>query len=145
MNGDDIFEKRLKEVPHRPIPAQWRRDILRASRAAAPARNSPLSAWAARIAAANSVVSRMLWPHPKAWIGLTAVWLLILVLTLAEREPEQAQFVRAVAPPSPQMLEMLREQEQLLAELVGSTERAEPHPPVLPQPRSQRHEEFLNT
>lgn len=145
MNRDDLLEKRLKEVPQRLIPPEWRREILRESRAAALSTNRPVTAWSVWVGAFNSIASRLLWPHPKAWAGLSAVWLLILGLHLAEREPGQREWARAVARPSPQMLDMLRQQEQLLAELVGTTEPTGHRPPVLPQPRSERHQELLNT
>jgi hypothetical protein len=148
MNGEDQFEKRLRGQPCRPVPPSWREEILRTARAAAP--GSP--ARAGRQPASSSTVAAwlwgLLWPHPRAWAGLAALWLVVLGFNLATREPGRQEMARRAPRPSPQMRELLRQQEQLLAELVGPIGRAEaarPKPePAAPQPRSQRDDEFMN-
>jgi hypothetical protein len=92
-------------------------------------------------------LSALLWPHPKAWGGLAALWLLVLGLNFASREPARSEVARPAIPPSPQMRALLQQQEQLFAELIGPAEKpvADRPKPVAPQPHSQRREEFLNT
>ena len=141
MNRDDQFEKRLQRQPLRAIPTAWREKILSAAEGAAasgdssPA-NSPSTWW-----------RELFWPCPRAWAGLAAAWLVILGASFAARDPSPASEARRVPPPSPQLRQLLKQQEQLLAELVGPPESPEAHrfKPAAPQPRSQRREEFLNT
>jgi len=89
----------------------------------------------------------LLWPSPQAWAGLAAVWIVILAASFATREPVPVTEARQVAPLSPEMRQMLREQRQMFAELKGGAERfgGGEARPVAPQPRSQRHEELMNT
>lgn len=77
---------------------------------------------------------------------MAAVWLVILAVNFATRETIPRNFARQVAPPSPEMLMVLRQQQLLLAELVERPEpRAADRPKiVLPRPRSQGRDEFLN-
>lgn len=142
MNNEDQFEKRLDRLPQRPIPAEWRAQILSAARqtvSPSPATRIQNSRW--------SAISALLWPHPKAWAGLSAVWVLIVCLDLGAREPARPELARQpLSPPSPQMRQLLREQEQLLAELAGPSEpiRAVPARPQAAQPRSERPTETMN-
>jgi hypothetical protein len=142
MNDEDQFEKRLQGQSQRPVPPAWREGILSAAREATSRDPSPKGSLLSRL---NSMLSTVFWPHPKAWAGLAAIWVLILGLNLATREPSQPEVARQAAPPSPQMREMLQQQEQLFAELVGPIERLETRrpKPVAPQPRSQRREDFV--
>jgi len=93
----------------------------------------------------NSQLSTLLWPCPQAWAGLAAVWLVILGANCAMREAP-TMTSRQITPPSPQVRELLKRQEQLLAELVGPLEKPEAGRPgpLAPRPRSQRRDEFLN-
>lgn len=142
MNGDDQFEKRLEGLPERPIPAEWRAQILSAARKTVPATHASHiqnSLW--------STVTALLWPHPRAWAALGAVWVLIICLDLAARAPALPEYARQpLSPPSPQMRQLLREQEQLLAELAGPSEpiRAVAAKPQTAQPRSERQSESMN-
>jgi len=71
----------------------------------------------------------------------------MLVLNYATREPGTQNLAQHAAAPSPELRQMLQQQEQLLVELVGPIEKPPPQPPqpAISQPRSQRREEFLNT
>ena len=145
MKSEDQFEKRLQRQALRPVPPGWREEIL------STARNAKTHALAvsnetSACSSLKRMISSLLWPHPKAWAGLVAIWLLILGLNFATREPSGPQVVARAAPPSPQVRELLRQQEQLLAELSGPFEQPEANrpKPALPPPRSQRREQFAN-
>lgn len=146
MNGENPFEKRLERLPQRPVPADWRREILSAAREAAPPQQVAVMG-SSFISEMHSWVAALFWPHPRAWAGLAAVWALVFGLSIATREPVHADFAQQPMPSSPQMREMLREQERLLAELVGPNGPSEQGPPKPAAPRSQgvRREEFVNT
>ncbi len=142
MKPDD-FEKTLQRQPFRQIPTEWRAEILQAARSTSDRlptfepRASWLSTLKQRLAAA-------LWPHPQAWAGLAAVWILIFALHFASRDRSPA-IARVTAVPSSRLVIALREQNKLLVELIGRREvkEADRPRPSAPQPRSQRRELFL--
>ena len=134
MNSDD-FEKRLGQQPIRPIPGEWRREILRATKVSAPDRNRFLSTL-------NQQLLSLLWPCPQAWAGLAAIWLVILTMNFATREPETKM---AKAPlPSLEAVAAMKEQRRLYLELaeLHPKETAQPAKPSAPRPRSERRKEF---
>jgi len=135
MKPDD-FEQRLRQQPLRQVPAAWREEILSAARATARSRPStpdPRPSW----------LSTLLWPNPKAWAGLAALWVLVFALHFAARDGSPA-IAKQSAPLSPQVLMALREQEQLVAELIGRSEApdADRPQPAAPRPHSHRQETF---
>jgi hypothetical protein len=146
MNAPDQFEDRLRRQPLRSVPPAWRGEILAAARAAATSHPEAPAASRSWFFALRSGLSALLWPHPVAWAGLAAVWLLILGLNFATREPGESEAARQSAPPSPQMRELLHQQEQMFADLIGPVEKphADRPKPAAPQPHSQRREEFQN-
>jgi hypothetical protein len=85
----------------------------------------------------------LIWPCRRTWAGLVAVWLVLLTLQLASRDPAEVA-ARKTPPPSPEVLMVLRQQQLLLAELVERSEsRAAGRPKTAPaRPRSQRQEEM---
>lgn len=137
-NPADEFEKSLSRQPVKGIPEAWRADILAA--AAAPATRP-----AARLmqdslfAIFARELSALLWPHPKAWAGLAAAWVLILILNLSMRETPASPVIQVIQP-SPEALAELRQQHRLYAELIGMAEASEAEHPrlLLPKPRSER-------
>ncbi len=149
MNGEDQFEQKLQSQPQRPVPPSWRKEILNTARAAAaPGRAVPASPGSTRLQGSGwyALLLKLFWPHPKAWAGLAAIWLLILGFNLASREPSQPERTHEAGLPSPQIRQLLLQQEQLLAELVGPADKSEATPPKSsrPGPRSQRREEFFH-
>ena len=140
MNGEDQIERRLQRQPQRQIPASWREEILTAAKAAAAREAEPIHT-AFGLPAVASWLTGLLWPAPRAWAGLAAVWLVVVVLNFSAREPSRGESASRALRPSPQMRELLREQEQLLAELVGPRGTTEVPKVTVPQPRSQRREE----
>lgn len=88
---------------------------------------------------------QLIWPSRHIWAGLAAVWILILVANLSMQD--HSQLATAKSLPAPEIIMTWRQQERLLAELVGPDEmRAAPPPkPFLPRPSSERRFENLTT
>lgn len=142
----DEFEKRLSSQPLKQAPTEWRAEILAAAREAQAGRQQKVAAdlnrsWLSTIA---SQPSTLLWPHPKAWAGLAAVWLCILALNFSMRErPTMMMVARASSqPPSPEMVAELKQQQKMLAELIGAGEARVANRQRMPvlKPRSEREE-----
>ena len=130
------LEQRLQRQSLKEIPPAWRAEILMAATQAAP-RPAPAVSW---ITTKQQLVA-VFWPHPKAWAGLAALWLVILVLHFSIREPEP-RMVENSGPPSPEQLVELRQQQRLFAELIGPSEtgEADRRKMFTPKPRSERGE-----
>jgi hypothetical protein len=145
MNGENPFEKRLQGLPQRPVPPAWRQEILSAARQMRSGQPDVVTL-KPLISRFNVMVAELLWPNPRAWAGLAALWVVVLGLSFANRESTPPGFARQSALPSPQMRELLRQQEQLMAELVGPNGTTEHDLPRPAAPRSQggRREDFVN-
>lgn len=140
----DPFEELLRRQPLRPLPPQWKREILAAARGASvsPGRASLAEPYQTLY----SRLSAFLWPSPAAWAGLAAMWLIILAfnLTAVEKSPSLA---KASSPSAAQLYYAFRDQDRLLKELIGP---AEPTRPLAPkrrqpsptQPRTERQLPF---
>jgi hypothetical protein len=113
------------------LPAAWRNVAL------------SIQGFYARMVRGNlsQHLSALLWPHPKAWAGLAATWILIAVLNFSTREPSPRLAARAAAP-TPATLVELRQQHKLYAELLGRMDTQDADRPRLfpPKPRSERTE-----
>jgi hypothetical protein len=136
----DDFEQKLQRQPLRQVPGEWREEIL----AAATGRGSRVENREQEGCWPSTLVSRLsslLWPHPKAWAGLAAVWILILAVDFSARDKTPVM-AEKTAPPSPEVIVELRRQQRLLAELIGprDTRDADRSKPLVPQPRSERAE-----
>ncbi len=147
MNLDE-FEKHLQSQPLRQVPAEWRQEILSVAQEAARALGAPhtphyTQAPPSLLSTLNHRLSTFLWPHPAAWAGLAAVWLVILGLDLATQvgSPLLAQ---GTTPPSPQLFMAFQEQQRLLSELIGPREApvAEQPKQAPLQPRSERRRDL---
>lgn len=113
------------------------REVTEGNRQSAPAAQHTL------VAALRLRWRELLWPCPQAWASLAAVWLLILTINLTTRDPP-ARTIAQAAPPSPEVRELLRQQERLYAELLGATPTrvaTQTKAPAL-SPRSQRRDEI---
>ena len=148
------FEQRLRRVPVKPIPADWRAEILAAATPmpavrAAKARGSWLG-WLGRMGgladdrleACPTFIRAVLWPHPRAWAGLAAVWVVILLLHVSQRDESPVPLSKS-APPSPALLAELRQQQQLLAELLGGPAAPDADRPQTRSPRTQAVRIFM--
>jgi hypothetical protein len=133
MNSDD-FEKRLQRVPLREIPSGWRENILRG--AIASHQSSPVTRHSL-LSTINSHLSTLLWPNPKAWVGLAAVWVLIFTIQFEARS--HAPMASAANASRAATVITLKEEQTILAELMGSNEPREADKPRrLPaQPHSE--------
>lgn len=138
MNDEDQFEQWLRDRPQRQIPVSWRNELLTTAKAAA--RPQPaVSARGSRLVIIEWL-RNLLWPAPRAWAALSAAWVLVLVLNLSSREPSPPETVGRTVQATPEVREMLRQQEQLIAELMFRPATAAAPKPALRQPRSQRQE-----
>lgn len=138
MKPED-FEQRLQRRPLRQIPAGWRAEILAAANPAP--RSASRTPFLSTI---NSQLSTLLWPHPKAWAGLAAVWILIIAVDFSIRDKSPVIAERS-SPPSPEVVAELKQQQRILAELIGARDAldADRSKPMAPQPRSERPFEAL--
>jgi hypothetical protein len=137
MNGKtEQFEQRLRRQSLKKIPGEWRAEILSAARGAQITPHASPASWLSTL---NSQLSTLLWPHPKAWAGLAAVWVGILVLNFSQRDQSPVA-VEKFSPPTPEVMAELRQQKLLFAELMGSpqTPDADRRKNVPPGPRSER-------
>jgi len=137
MNTDE-FEKRLQRQPLRQIPAEWRTEILQN---AVPAPNSSSVIRHSFLSTLTSHLSALLLPHPKAWAALGAVWILIFALHVSSRD-SVPQMAGKTQPSSTEIASNLRDQEKILAELIGNNEMPTADRPkrLPPQPHSERRE-----
>jgi hypothetical protein len=140
MKTDD-FESRLQSQPMRPIPPDWRAEILAAARDAQPAPRASRPAPQAWLLTINHQLSTFFWPHPKAWAGLAAVWILIFAMNFSMHDSSPRLAAKS-APPSPEVIVELKKQQRMFAELVGANEPldADRRKIFLPRPRSEHYE-----
>jgi hypothetical protein len=130
------FERRLSRQALRPVPAEWREEIL-----AEAARESRVEGRARPWHGSSSLVSRLssfLWPHPVAWAGLAAVWILIFAVDFSTRDNAPAM-AEKFSPPTMEIIVEVRQQQRLLAELIGprDTHDADRSKSLAPRPRSE--------
>ena len=138
MKPDD-FEQRLQLQPLRAVPDEWRAEILGAASATVAAQQNRRAVLTTNwLSTLNSQLSTLLWPHPQAWAGLAAVWLVIFALKLSTGD--DGRVVGKKSSMSPEVIAELWQQKLLFTELVGEVEVREAKPPKrLPsRPRSER-------
>lgn len=131
---DDNFEERLRRQPLRPIPSEWRGEILGAARAAASSSRQPAS---------TSWWLEWLWPCPRAWAGLAAAWIVILALQYQTPPPRKAE-AKDHANDQPSKTMAIEERRRELFEvldLLSPTAATAPAKPPAPRPRGQARSE----
>ena len=137
MNEEmEQFERRLSRQPFRQVPAEWREEIL-----AVAGRDSRVEGQAQKWLWPSSLVSRLssvLWPHPVAWAGLAAVWIFIFAVDFSTRDNAPAM-AEKFSPPTTEVIVEVRQQQRLLAELIGPREAhdADRSKSLAPRPRSE--------
>jgi hypothetical protein len=140
MNEEtEQLERRLSRQPLRQIPAEWRAEIVgRASSLSPSVKARKIET--GKMPVLLSICRDLLWPHPRAWAGLAAVWVLIFAVDFSMRDTSPVVAEKAT-PPSPEVIVELKQQQRMLAELIGSSQpRAAEPPKFLPLPRSERVE-----
>ena len=80
----------------------------------------------------------LIFPCRRTWAALAAVWVLIFIFNFSQRDKAELA-ARKLPPPSPEAIMAWRQQEKLLAELIGppgTTGDAERRKIFLPKPRT---------
>jgi hypothetical protein len=141
MNEEmEQFERRLSRQPLKKIPGEWRGEILREGRRAAVPEIGDADTASLPTLNWRTALANLFWPHPKAWAGLAAVWILIFCMEFSMRDTTPVTAKRT-APPSPEVIVELKQQQRMLAELIGAGQARDAEAPTfLPQPRSERVE-----
>jgi hypothetical protein len=82
----------------------------------------------------------LIWPCRRTWVGLTAVWMALVVFNVAQTESARPAVAKSATSPAETQMALL-EQQRLLTELIGPSPQPSPAaPPRRPknQPRSER-------
>lgn len=91
---------------------------------------------------AMRVWQELIWPWRRIWIGMAAVWLLLLALNLTTKEGSKMASHKAPRP-SPELLAAMRVQRQMMLQ---SIEAGVPRPPARPRapgPRSEQRQTII--
>ena len=85
----------------------------------------------------------LIWPCRRTWAALAAVWIALFIFNVSQRDKVELA-ARKLPPPSPEAILAWRQQERLLAELIGpsATGDAERRKIFLPKPRTENAEAF---
>jgi hypothetical protein len=135
------FEQRLKRQPLRQVPAGWRDEILAAARKVSPVKGPQPVVDHSFLSVLNRRLASLFWPHPVAWGGLAAVWILLFMVNFSLRDNVPALAEKTVLQ-SPVVVAQLKQQQRLLAELLGPNDLPEADRPKIfvPKPRSESME-----
>jgi len=138
MKPDD-FEAQLQNQPLRGLPAEWRGEILSAAKEAVNEQEPGF--WA--------ILWQELFIAPrKVWAGMAAAWLVALILNLSSGPEPATQMAKQPMEPSPDAMQIVREQQKLRDELLGiGVAAVELSPADRPRdgmkPRSERREDYV--
>jgi hypothetical protein len=97
---------------------------------------APLAAWL--LGGSNKLWLELVWPCRRIWTGLAAVWILIFIVNVSQRDGSQTGIAKST--PSPEVMMTFRDQQKLLNELFADRSlpiEAEPPRIYLPKPRTQ--------
>ncbi len=83
----------------------------------------------------------LIWPCRRTWATLAAVWVALFIFNVSQRDKTEL-VARKLPPPSPEAIMAWRQQEKLLAELIGPSAPgdAEQRKIFLPKPRTESAE-----
>jgi hypothetical protein len=147
MNDDaEQFERHLSRQPMRPIPGEWRSEIV--ERASSRSRLEKSESEAGRMPVLLSTCRDLFWPCPQAWAGLAAVWIFIFAVNFSLRHHDKTPVIaERLSPPSPEVIAQLQQQRLLFAQLMGMTEThdTDRKKTILPGPRSECDEKIMMT
>ncbi len=157
MNSDD-FEQYLQRQPIRPVPTEWRREILSAVAAVPPNNAADKPLWRFRVVDLVTASTPKLgwrewfWPSPAAWATLATVWLvictgLVIVVTHLTASETPAIAASKTPLPAPQILTMVVENRQLIEKLKLMDVAPVPNDTssTMPGPQSERRATFTVT
>jgi hypothetical protein len=109
MNSD--FENHLGKQPIKPVPADWKNDILREAHRSAPQQVRDASAFESL----RNWLRDLLWPSPAAWGGLAALWAVLLAIGSIPAG-ENAEMLGSSTPLTPRQVELVKQQKEWLRE-----------------------------
>ncbi|MEK7677460.1 MAG: hypothetical protein AAB676_16660, partial [Verrucomicrobiota bacterium] len=93
-------------------------------------------------AAARNFWQESLWPWRRTWLGLAAIWLVLLALNLATNErPKVAS--HKMPPPDPELMAALREQRRLMLQALEPIAPPPALHPKIPGPRSEQRQTMI--
>lgn len=140
MKDDAQFEDRLRRQSLKPIPGEWREEILQQARRAGETRRAVPACTASWFEDIKAGLAALLWPAPRAWAGLATVWVAIAAMNLSVGQEPTAAMAAAV--PVAQTRMALRQKQMLLTELAGrnDSQATMQSRAIPPRPRSQRRE-----
>jgi hypothetical protein len=80
----------------------------------------------------------LVWPYRRTWATLAAVWIALFIFNVSQRDKSELA-ARKLPPPSPEAIMAWRQQERLLAELIGPSVPGdvEQRKIFLPKPRTE--------
>jgi hypothetical protein len=125
------IESRLERIRPEELAAQAREAM------ASTAHLDPVSQEAGFWAVAREFWMESIRPWRRAWIGMAAAWIVILVSFAATHDMPQTARVK-VSPPSPELMAALREQRQMMLQLFETSVPARPVESKIPGPRSEQ-------
>ena len=113
-----------------PVKAHWSRVIRSAGRPEAVRGFTPITAF-------HDWCRDVLWPWRRVWVGLAAIWVVILAGNISLHGPSPIR--AAKSSPSPQeMILTFKDQQKILADLLGGrTSESDPPKRFLPKPRTE--------
>jgi hypothetical protein len=117
------LEKQLQEQPLRQVPAHWREDIIKHVGEIAPKAEPVRPGWR---------LADLFAPYSKAWGTLAAAWIVILLLNLSTMDNTPMPKITGQPP-----VMALKQQQLLLAELLGPVDPPPDADHTKPQPRSE--------
>ena len=65
----------------------------------------------------NKLWQELVWPCRRIWVGLAAVWILIFIVNVSQRDGSQTMMAKSV--PTPEMMMTFRDQQKWLNELLA--------------------------
>jgi hypothetical protein len=74
-----------------------------------------LASWC--LGGANKLWLELVWPCRRIWTGLAAVWLLLFIINLSQRDGSQTMMAKSA--PTAEMMMTFRDQQKLLNELLA--------------------------
>lgn len=87
---------------------------------------------------ATKLWQELIWPTRRIWTGLAAVWVGMLIFNYATAE--RGMVIAESPPPAPEVKMALREQRQMMAQLLGAGPVEPATRPHIPGPRSEERQ-----